>query len=66
MRVGTNESILSLAVSNSPSLRTTIPIHIVQKMGLAEGDRVKWDLDKINNTWIATISKKRKMIIHGS
>lgn len=59
-RVGTNESVLSLAVSNSQSLRTTVPIHIAQKMGLSEGDRIAWDLDKVRNTWIATISKKKE------
>ncbi len=57
-RLEVNETRVSLAVSNSNSLRTTIPIHIAKKMGLAEGDSVMWDLDKISNRWIGTIKKK--------
>ena len=57
-RLENSETVLSLAVSNSNSLRTTVPIHITKKLGLEKGDRVEWDLDKIKNKWIATISKK--------
>jgi len=57
-RLGINETRVSLAVSNSQSLRTTIPIHIAQKMGLSVGDSVMWDLDKVSNRWIGTIKKK--------
>ena len=54
-----SETVLSLAVSNSPSLRTTVPIHITRKLGLVEGDHVEWDIDKKGNRWIAIISKKK-------
>ena len=57
-RLRNSETKVSLAVSNSNSLRTTIPIHIAQKMGLAEGDSITWDLDKNSNGWIGTIKKK--------
>jgi len=57
-RLGVNESALSLAVSKSRSLRTTVPLHIVDQMGLAEGDIVVWRLDKDGKEWIATVKKK--------
>ena len=57
-RLELNETKVALAVSKSRSLRTTIPIHIAQKMGLSEGDSIKWDLDKISGSWIGTIRRK--------
>jgi len=57
-RLGVNESALSLAVSKSRSLRTTVPLHIVDQMGLVEGDVVTWRLDKDGKEWIATVKKK--------
>ena len=56
-RVENNETVLTLAVSNSNSLRTTVPIHIAKKLGLEKGDHVEWDIDKVNNGWIAIIHK---------
>ena len=57
-RLGVNESALSLAVSKSRSLRTTVPLHIVDQMELSEGDVVVWRLDKVGGSWIATVKKK--------
>lgn len=57
-RLELNITRVSLAVSNSQSLRTTIPIHIAKKMGLAVGDSITWDLDKVSSEWIGTIKKK--------
>ena len=57
-RMSDNETIASLAVSHSNSLRTTIPIHIVRKLCLASGDHIVWDIDKIKGKWIAPIRKK--------
>ena len=57
-KLGSNETIVSLAVSRSSSLRTTVPLHITQKMGLEPGDRLDWDIDKVDDEWIATIRKK--------
>ena len=43
-RVKGNETILSLAVSQSESLRTTVPAHMVDQFNLGPKDRFKWDL----------------------
>ena len=57
-RMKNNETVMTLAVSSSDSLRTTVPIHIVKKLGLENGDRVQWDIDKKDNKWFAVIVKK--------
>ena len=57
-RFGPNETVASLAVSRSSSLRTTIPAHIVQKLGLEHGGHLDWDIDKVGGEWVATIRKK--------
>lgn len=58
-RLEDNETVLSLAVSRSNSLRTTVPIHIVRKLGLEQGIHVVWDIEKTKDgKWIATIEKK--------
>ena len=58
-RLENNETVLSLAVSHSNSLRTTVPIHITRKLGLEEKTHIVWDIDKKSDgTWIATIEKK--------
>lgn len=56
-RIRDGETALALAVSRSDSLRTTVPANIVRKLGLGPKDRIIWDVDKINNEWIATIHK---------
>ncbi|MCE2497756.1 MAG: hypothetical protein J4F28_01955 [Nitrosopumilaceae archaeon] len=58
-RLETDETILTLAVSRSNSLRTTVPRHIIKKLNLSKGDAVRWDFDKTpDGKWIATMSKK--------
>ena len=57
-RLKNNETVMTLAVSSSDSLRTTVPIHIVKKLKLEKGDHVEWDIDKVSGDWIATIRKK--------
>ena len=57
-RLENNETVMTLAVSRSNSLRTTVPVHITRKLKLAQGDRVVWDFDKVDGKWIATIRKK--------
>lgn len=52
------ETVIALAVSQSKSVRTTIPKYIARKLGLKPGVRVVWDLDKTGNKWVATIEKK--------
>lgn len=43
--------------NTSKSLRTTVPIGIIRQMNLTEGDKLKWELDKVGGSWIATIQK---------
>lgn len=35
---------LTKAASNTPSLRTTVPMNIVKQFNLAEGDELEWAL----------------------
>lgn len=46
-----------LAISKIRSLRTTVPIYVARQLGLEPGFRVKWDMDKVKGSWIATICK---------
>ena len=57
-RFENDETVVSRAVSNSNSLRSTIPLHIAKKLELNPGDRVEWDLDKEDGVWLAKIIKK--------
>ena len=57
-RTETSETVLTLAVSRSVSLRTTVPRYIIKKLNLKKGDVIKWDIDKSNGKWIAIIKKK--------
>ena len=43
-----NTTTLSLAVSNSDSLRTTVPTHIVSQFKMEAGDKLTWDLKVID------------------
>lgn len=52
------ETIIGSATSKTKSLRTTIPVFVVQQMELDEGDHLNWKVDKQNDTWIAVITKK--------
>ena len=49
-RVKGNETILNLAVSQSESLRTTVPSHIVSQFNLKQNDRLRWELKVINGS----------------
>lgn len=49
---------VGLATAESRSMRTTIPVFVVKQMGLNEGDRLEWTLDKNGGMWSATIIKK--------
>ena len=57
-RMKTNESKVSVAQSQSVSLRTTIPSNVAEQLGLNAGDTLGWKMDKIDDGWIAMISKK--------
>ena len=56
MRTGIKTVVVS-ATTNSISLRTTIPLFVVNQLELKEGDSVEWTVDKENKTWFAKIIK---------
>ena len=49
---------LSLA-NTAKSLRTIVPIHIINQMKLEQGDHIDWELDKEGNQWIAKVTKRK-------
>ena len=59
MRTGIKTIVVS-ATSNSISLRTTIPLFVVNQLDLKEGDSVEWVVDKDNETWLGQIRKDSK------
>lgn len=58
-RLSGTETVVVLASSKSTSLRSTIPTFVAVQMGLEDGDRLVWGLDKRGDTWHATITRKR-------
>lgn len=46
-----------MAVRDSVSVRTTIPKYVAKKLGFEPGTHLKWDVDKIDGRWVATIEK---------
>ena len=56
-RMKTNESRVAAAQSKSVSIRTTIPAHVAEMLGLKPGDTLKWKVDKDGEQWMATIRK---------
>ena len=57
MKLGTNATLLSLAIEKSSSLRMAIPVSVADKLGLKNGDRVKWDFGKMSDELIVTVRK---------
>ena len=57
-RLEGTETVCTPATSKSKSLRTTIPVFVVQQIGLEDGDHLNWKLDKDGKTWLAKITKK--------
>ena len=57
-RTPTNESKAVAARATTVSVRTTIPAHITQQLGVEAGDTLVWELDKVRGRWMATITKK--------
>jgi hypothetical protein len=49
-----------LAKTDSVSLRTTIPSHIVELMKLKDGDSLEWNFDIKDSEGIVTIRKLTK------
>lgn len=57
MRIKRGETVLTLAVPHSDSMRTTVPAHVIDQLQLRPKDRVKWTMDKVDGEWIATIRR---------
>lgn len=57
-RMNGAETIAASATSKSRSVRTTIPAFVARQIGIGEGDRLCWSLDKDGKTWCAVIRKK--------
>lgn len=57
MRIAFGETKVSVAVPNSPSVKTTIPAHVAAQLKLQSKDSVRWELDKVDGVWIAIIRK---------
>lgn len=56
-KLASDETIVALAVRDSVSVRTTIPKYVAKKLGFEPGTHLKWDVDKIDGRWVATIEK---------
>ena len=57
-RLSGSETIISSAKPESRSLRTTIPVFVVEQVGFKDGDRLIWRVDKDGKEWMAIIRKK--------
>ncbi len=51
-------TVLQYAVSHSKSLRSTVPTKIIKKLGLEQGSHIEWDIEKIDEEWVAIVRKK--------
>ena len=58
-RMSGTETVATPARSQSRSLRTTIPVFVVEQLGLEEGVKIDWKLDKEGDMWMAIIKKRR-------
>ena len=56
-RMKTNETKVAVAQSKSVSLRTTIPSHLAEQIGLSAGDTLKWESRMDGQDWILKIRK---------
>ena len=45
------------AANTTNSMKITIPMAIVKKLELEEGDILEWDLDKKGEDWIVIVRK---------
>ena len=53
------ESTVNLQTSHSKSLRTTVPVEIVQALDLSDKDKLKWTVSVENNELVCTVNKKQ-------
>ena len=52
------ESTVNLQTAHSKSLRTTVPVEIVQALELSDKDKLSWILSVENNELVCTVNKK--------
>ena len=53
------ESTVNLQTSHSKSLRTTVPVEIVQALDLSDKDKLRWTVSVENNELVCTVNKKQ-------
>ena len=53
------ETVATSARSQSRSLRTTIPVFVVEQLGLEEGVKIDWRLDKEGDMWMAIMKRRQ-------
>lgn len=56
-RMKSNETRVAAAHSSTVSVRTTIPSHIAERLGLEAGDTLTWEIDKDGKSWFVRIRK---------
>ncbi len=56
-RLASRQTKVAKAKPETTSVRTTIPAHIADKLGLDAGDTLDRDLDKIDGVWVAVFRK---------
>lgn len=50
------ETVLTLAIANGKSLRTTVPISLVRQFKLRRGDRLDWQIKAKDNELLIVVS----------
>ena len=53
------ESTVNLQTSHSKSLRTTVPVEIVQALNLSDKDKLSWKVLVEDNELVCTVNKKQ-------
>lgn len=53
------ESTVNLQTSHSKSLRTTVPVEIVQALNLSDKDKLAWTVSVEDNELVCTVNKKQ-------
>ncbi len=56
-----DESVLQPATSKSNSLRTTVPVSIVNKFDLRKGDKISWSIE--NGAVVIQVAKQENRTI---
>ena len=58
-RMSGTETVATSARSKSRSLRTTIPVFVVEQLGIEEGVKIDWKLDKEGDMWMAIMKRRQ-------